>query len=194
MEDIKKATVYLTSQTHHSVGKALHVAGFLKNNIRRIEYNDDFTMNTDSLKAAIDKDIEEGYKPAMVIATAGTTNTGSVDDFTTLGDICDHYNLWLHVDGAYGLSHILSDKAQHLFKGIERSDSASWDAHKLLFQTYSCAMVIVKEKNHLLQSFGEDAEYLDDIASDDDVIDPEMLGIELTRPARALKLLSLIHI
>ena len=145
-------------------------------------------MNTDSLKAAIDKDIEEGYKPAMVIATAGTTNTGSVDDFTTLGDICDHYNLWLHVDGAYGLSHILSDKAQHLFKGIERSDSASWDAHKLLFQTYSCAMVIVKEKNHLLQSFGEDAEYLDDIASDDDVIDPEMLGIELTRPARALKL------
>lgn len=188
MEDIKKATVYLTSQTHHSVGKALHVAGFLKNNIRRIEYNDDFTMNTDSLKAAIDKDIEEGYKPAMVIATAGTTNTGSVDDFTTLGDTCDHYNLWLHVDGAYGLSHILSDKAQHLFKGIERSDSASWDAHKLLFQTYSCAMVIVKEKNHLLQSFGEDAEYLDDIASDDDVIDPEMLGIELTRPARALKL------
>ena len=61
----------------------MHVAGFLKNNIRRIEYNDDFTMNTDSLKAAIDKDIEEGYKPAMVIATAGTTNTGSVDDFTT---------------------------------------------------------------------------------------------------------------
>ena len=62
------------------------------------------------------------------------------------GDTCDHYNLWLHVDGAYGLSHILSDKAQHLFKGIERSDGASWDAHKLLFQTYSCAMVIVKER------------------------------------------------
>lgn len=146
MEDIKKATVYLTSQTHHSVGKALHVAGFLKKNIRRIDYNDDFTMNTDSLKIAIEKDIEEGYKPAIVIATAGTTNTGSVDDFTAIGDICDAYNLWLHVDGAYGLSHILSDDAQHLFKDINRSDSASWDAHKLLFQTYSCAMVIVKEK------------------------------------------------
>ena len=145
MEDIKKQPFILhLKRTHHSVGKALHVAGFLKNNIRRIGYNDDFTMNTDSLKAAIDKDIEEGYKPAMVIATAGTTNTGSVDDFTTLGDICDHYNLWLHVDGAYGLSHILSDKA-HLFKGIERSDGASWDA-LTAFQTYSCAMVIVKEK------------------------------------------------
>ena len=81
--------------------------------------------------------------------------------------------LWTH--------HISYPIKHNTYLSIERSDSASWDAHKLLFQTYSCAMVIVKEKNHLLQSFGEDAEYLDDIASDDDVIDPEMLGIELTR-------------
>lgn len=75
-----------------------------------------------------------------------------------------------------------------MFPGIERADSVSWDAHKLLFQTYSCAMVIVKDKQHLLNSFSEQAEYLDDIQSDDDVIDPEMIGMELTRPARAVKL------
>ncbi|MGV3244989.1 pyridoxal phosphate-dependent decarboxylase family protein [Staphylococcus sp. 11261D007BR] len=188
LADMKHATVYLTSQTHHSVGKALHVAGFLKKNIRKIDYNEDFTMNTTHLKETVANDIDAGYQPAIVIATAGTTNTGAVDDFTAIADICEMFNLWLHVDGAYGLSHLLSNKTHHLFEGVHRSDSVGWDAHKLLFQTYSCAMVVVKEKQHLMNSYSEEAEYLDDITSDEDVIDPEMLGIELTRPARALKL------
>ena len=188
LDKLTKTTVYLTSQTHHSGRKALHVAGFPTENIRIIDHNEDFTMNVSHLKETVEKDVKNGYIPALVISTAGTTNTGAVDDFNKIADICEAYNIWQHVDGAYGASHLLSTKGKSLFKGIERSDSVTWDAHKLLFQTYSCAMIIVKDKNNLINSYGEKAEYLDDITSDDDVIDPEMLGIELTRPARAVKL------
>lgn len=194
MHDLHKATVYISDQVHHSVTKAFHIAGFLKKNIRRIPVYNDFTMKVDALNDAIQQDKAEGFIPVTVVATAGTTNTGAVDDLVGIADVCNAHDIWLHVDGAYGLSHLLSSAGRDLFPGIERVDSVSWDAHKLLFQTYSCAMVIVKEKQHMLNSFSEEAEYLTDIQSDDDVIDPEMIGMELTRPARALKLWITLHV
>ncbi len=194
LQDLHKATVYISDQVHHSITKAFHIAGFLKKNIRRIPVFDDFTMKVDALNAAIQHDKAQGFIPVTVVATAGTTNTGAIDDLNGIADVCDAHDTWLHVDGAYGLSHLLSSEGRDLFPGIERVDSVSWDAHKLLFQTYSCAMVIVKEKQHLLNSFSEEAEYLTDIQSDDDVIDPEMIGMELTRPARALKLWITLHV
>ena len=183
-----KATVYISDQVHHSVTKAFHIAGFLKKNIRRVPVYEDFKIRVDELDKIIKQDKKDGFIPVVVVATAGTTNTGAVDDLNAVADVCESHDTWLHVDGAYGLSHLLSSKGRDLFPGIERVDSVSWDAHKLLFQTYSCAMVIVKEKQHMLNSFSEEAEYLTDVQSDDDVIDPEMIGMELTRPARALKL------
>ena len=194
MHDLHKATVYISDQVHHSVTKAFHIAGLLKKNIRRIPVYNDFTMKVDALNDAIQQDKAEGFIPVTVVATAGTTNTGAVDDLVGIADVCNAHDIWLHVDGAYGLSHLLSSAGRDLFPGIERVDSVSWDAHKLLFQTYSCAMVIVKEKQHMLNSFSEEAEYLTDIQSDDDVIDPEMIGMELTRPARALKLWITLHV
>lgn len=187
-KELYKGTVYISDQVHHSLSKAFHIAGIPKENVRRIPVDREFKMNVDELSAVIKKDIEADMKPVMVVGTAGTTNTGAVDDIEGMAAVCEAHDLWLHIDGAYGLSHLLSTKGRDLFPGIEHADSVSWDAHKLLFQTYSCAMVIVKDKQHLLNSFSEQAEYLDDIQSDDDVIDPEMIGMELTRPARAVKL------
>ncbi len=187
-KELYKAAVYISDQVHHSLSKAFHTAGIPKENVRRISVDDEFKMNVDELSTVVKKDIEAGMKPVLAVGNAGTTNTGAVDDIEGMADVCTEHGLWLHIDGAYGLSHLLSTKGRALFPGIERADSVSWDAHKLLFQTYSCAMVIVKDKQHLLNSFSEQAEYLDDIQSDDDVIDPEMIGMELTRPARAVKL------
>jgi glutamate/tyrosine decarboxylase-like PLP-dependent enzyme len=181
-KELYKGTVYISDQAHHSLSKAFHIAGIPKENVRRIPVDREFKMNVDELSAVIKKDIEADMKPVMVVGTAGTTNTGAVDDIEGMAAVCEAHDLWLHIDGAYGLSHLLSTKGRDLFPGIEHADSVSWDAHKLLFQTYSCAMVIVKDKQHLLNSFSEQAEYLDDIQSDDDVIDPEMIGMELTRP------------
>ena len=97
-------------------------------------------------------------------------------------------NLWFHIDGAYGASVLLSPKYRHLLKGTELADSMSWDAHKWLFQTYGCAMVLVKDIKHLFKSFHVNPEYLKDIEGDAEHINPWDIGMELTRPARGLKL------
>ncbi len=94
----------------------------------------------------------------------------------------------MHVDGAFGASVLLTKKYKHLLKGIELSDSISWDAHKWLFQTYGCGMVLVKNKDNLLNSFSTHPEYLKDLEMDNDSMNPWDIGMELTRPTRGLKL------
>lgn len=178
--------VYLSDQTHHSVEKALYMIGYTRKQVRFIPTNAMFQMDVTALQRAIQEDIAFGYIPTTVIANAGTTNTGTVDCLNDIANITENYGIWLHVDGAYGASFLLSPSQKYLLDGIERADSVSWDAHKLLFQTYSCAMIIVKDKHDLLNSFSANPEYLQDI--DGGATDFASLGIELTRPARALKL------
>lgn len=178
---------YISDQTHHSVEKGLLIAGFTHNQIRKIASNELFQIDVDALQKSIVSDLEKGLIPGLIIASAGTTNTGSVDNIQAISELATKHNIWLHVDGAYGASFLLSNKHRHQLNGIENADSVSWDAHKLLFQTYSCAMVLVKNKSSLLNSFSANPEYLDDIGGST-MDDFGSLGIELTRPTRALKL------
>ncbi|EJA1951596.1 pyridoxal phosphate-dependent decarboxylase family protein [Staphylococcus pseudintermedius] len=188
LSQMSEATVYLTAQAHFSVAKAFHIAGFAQTQLRYIPTDDFYTMDVNALEQQIELDITNGYRPIMIVATAGTTNTGAIDNLTHITRIARQHQMWVHADGAFGLSHIFTEEGQKLLKDIDKVDSVTWDAHKLLFQTYSCAMVIVKNKNHLLSTYGVAAEYLDDITSTNEHIDPEKLGIELTRPPRGLKL------
>ena len=178
--------VYLSDQTHHSVEKALYIIGYTRKQLRFVPTNSEFQIDVHQLQTMIEQDLSNGLVPTTIIATAGTTNTGTVDPLHAIADIAASYGIWLHVDGAYGASFLLSATQRHHLEGIERADSVSWDAHKLLFQTYSCAMIIVKDKQDLLNSFSATPEYLQDI--DGGSVDFSSLGIELTRPARALKL------
>ncbi|MDE8313883.1 aminotransferase class I/II-fold pyridoxal phosphate-dependent enzyme [Erysipelothrix rhusiopathiae] len=179
--------IYLSDQTHHSVEKGLKIIGFTSRQFRFIETDDLFQIKSDVLEKTILNDLDQGLVPCCVVATAGTTNTGTVDPLDEIGDLCNKYNLWMHVDGAYGASFLLSINQVHRLHGIHKADSVSWDAHKLLFQTYSCAMILVKDKQDLLNSFDASPEYLKDIDGDR-VTNFGSLGIELTRPTRALKL------
>lgn len=181
-------TAYVSDQTHSSIKKALKISGISPKNIRKIPSDSNYRMKIDELEKAIRNDITNGLHPFVVIASAGTTNTGSIDPIPEISDICSKYGLWMHVDGAYGASILLSENYNHLLKGIENADSLSWDAHKWLFQTYSCAMVLVKDKNDLARSFSENPEYLRDLDINDDEINYGNVGIELTRPTRGLKL------
>ncbi|WP_256873622.1 pyridoxal phosphate-dependent decarboxylase family protein [Paenibacillus kribbensis] len=124
----------------------------------------------------------------MIIATAGTTNTGSIDPLNEIADLCEKHNIWLHVDGAYGASILVSSKYKPLLNGISRSDSISWDAHKWLMQTYCCSVILVKEKQHLRNCFSTHPEYLKDAETGEEQINYWDMGPELTRPARSLKL------
>ena len=123
-----------------------------------------------------------------MVGTAGTTNTGAIDPLNAIADICDQYDMWFHVDGAIGGSLLLSDNCRKLLSGVERADSLSWDAHKWLFQTYGCAMVLVQDVENLYKSFHVSPEYLRDVESENGSLNMFDIGIELTRPARGLKL------
>ena len=127
-EEYSKGMVYVSDQTHSSVVKGLHIIGFSKDQIRVIPSDALFAMDISALKAAIIKDINAHKKPFAVIASAGTTNTGSVDPLPQIAALCREYDLWMHVDGAYGASALLSDQYRKNLSGISLSDSLSWDA------------------------------------------------------------------
>ena len=185
--DIPKGVAYLSDQTHSSVRKALKMLGFRKDQIVILPSDQDFKMDVKLLEEAIIKDKKEGKIPFIVIGTLGTTNTGTIDPLSDIGDIAAKYNLWFHVDGAYGATSLISPIYRNLSKGIEKSDSLTWDAHKWLMQTYSCSILLVKDKQTLLNAFVEHPEYLEDLSSSDH-IDSWDRGPEMSRPHRAIKL------
>ncbi len=187
-EDWHQGVAYVSDQTHSSVAKGLRIIGVEQKRIRQIPTDEHFCMRTELLRESIEQDRKAGLKPFLVIATAGTTNTGSVDSLYDIRKICDEFGLWMHVDGAFGASVVLSDKYKHLLDGIEAADSLSWDAHKWLFQTQGCSMVLVREQRKMLQSFSVHPGYLKEFEKDSSLINPWDLSIELTKPSRCMKL------
>lgn len=179
---------YVSDQTHSSVAKGLRVIGIADSRIRKITTDEKFRMKTKELEEAIQLDLKNGFIPFVVIGTAGTTNTGAVDPLEELSNICKKYNLWFHVDGAIGGSVLLSENHRNLLNGVQEADSLSWDAHKWLFQTYGCAVVLVDNVKDLYHSFHVSPEYLQDLENDGGALNMYDIGIELTRPARGLKL------
>lgn len=179
---------YVSDQTHSSNAKGLKLLGFTGRQIRKIGTDAEFRMKPGELRERIQKDRALGLQPFAVIATAGTTNTGSIDPLEEIGAIARSEGLWMHVDGAYGASIALSPAHRHLLRGIEHADSVTWDAHKWMFQTYGCGALLVREKSHLLDSFCVRPEYLRDAQSSGECPNYWELGPELTRPARALRL------
>ena len=161
-DEWSQGVAYVSDQTHSSVAKGLHIIGFHADQVRKIPTDSQFRMDIDALKQALEQDIANGKKPFAIIATAGTTNTGSIDPLPEIAAICQQHHLWMHVDGAFGASILLSEKCRPLLKGIEQSDSLSWDAHKWLMQTYGCSVVLVRDQSTLLHSFATHPEYLRD--------------------------------
>ena len=164
-EEFSKGVAYLSDQAHSSNEKGLRIIGFRQDQIVKIPTDGDFKMRVDLLDAAIDRDLHSGRKPFAVIGSLGTTNTGSIDPLEAVGHVARKYGLWFHIDGAFGASILISTIYRNLAKGIELSDSFSWDTHKWLMQIYSCSTLIVKDKKHLLYSFTEHPEYLADVSS-----------------------------
>jgi aromatic-L-amino-acid/L-tryptophan decarboxylase len=185
--DFSKAIIYLSDQAHSSNIKAIRVLGFKKEQIRIIPTDLEFRISFNKLKNAIAKDRLEGNQPFCIIASAGTTNTGSVDPLDTIADICEKENLWMHVDGAYGGAAILSEKGSKALKGIERADSLTVDPHKWFFQPYEIGCLLVKDASWLSNTFSEKPEYLRDIEGNESEINFYDYGIQLTRRFRALK-------
>ncbi len=185
--DFSKGIIYLSDQAHSSNIKAIRILGFRKRQVRILPTGDDCKMPLDKLKEVIKKDKLQGYHPFCIIATAGTTNTGTVDPLEDIAEICQHENLWMHVDGAYGGAAILSEKGKRQLKGIEKADSLTVDPHKWFFQPYEIGCLLVKDHKLLSKTFSEKPVYLRDIEGNSSEINFYDHGIQLTRQFRALK-------
>jgi sulfinoalanine decarboxylase len=163
----KPLVVYTSKESHYSNAKNASFAGIGKANIRYIEADEKGRMIPAKLEAQINTDIQNGQIPTFVNATAGTTVLGAFDPIDEIATITEKYKIWLHIDGAYCGSVIFSDKKKHLLKGMERSDSFSYNAHKMIGTPLTCSLILVKDKKHLHDSFSNDADYLYQTDGDD---------------------------
>jgi aromatic-L-amino-acid/L-tryptophan decarboxylase len=178
--------VYLSSQAHASIARGLRAMGTPDDSIRMVATDAHLRLDPDEVRRAIAADRASGRRPAIVVATAGTTNTGAVDDLTALSTICRAEGLWLHVDGAYGGAAALSPRGRAAMPGLDLADSFVTDPHKWLFQPYDIACLFIRGEGSLERTFAMHPEYLADLSGEE--VDLHNRSMELTRRSRALKL------
>jgi aromatic-L-amino-acid decarboxylase len=187
-KDFEKSVIYLTSQVHHSVEKAIRIAGLKECIIRSIPLDIKYRMDMDSLERMIINDKKQGLNPFLIIASAGTTDTGAVDPLENIGQIAHKNNLWLHVDGAYGAFFILCDEGKKILKGMDKSDSLVMDPHKGLFLPYGSGALLVRDKQKLFDAFWYQANYMQDALKGTEELSPADISPELTKHFRGLRL------
>ncbi len=159
--------VYTSKESHYSNTKNASFTGIGRNNIRYIQADSYGRMIPEELEAQVIKDLSEGFVPTFVNATAGTTVLGAFDPFDAIADITEKYDMWLHIDGAYCGSVIFSENYKFLLKGAERSNSFSYNAHKMLGTPMTCSIILVNNKKQLHDSFSNEADYLYQTDGDD---------------------------
>jgi glutamate/tyrosine decarboxylase-like PLP-dependent enzyme len=179
--------IYASEEAHVVIRRAADMLGLGAGAVRAVPVDGEQRLRVDALAAAIERDVAAGVRPLAVVATAGTTTTGSIDPLEAVADVAARHGLWLHVDAAYGGAAILSDELRGRLAGIERADSLAVDPHKWLYTAQSAGCVLVRDFGHLSASFHADASYiwLDDAARHG--IDFAMHGPQFSRGFAALK-------
>ncbi|MGZ8349431.1 MAG: pyridoxal phosphate-dependent decarboxylase family protein [Allosphingosinicella sp.] len=180
--------VYTTRFAHHCVDKALHIAGRGRAPRRQIETDARCRMSVAALAAALESDRAAGTRPWLVVASAGTIDTGAIDPLDEIAALCRRFGAWLHVDGAYGGLFALCPEGREKLAGIELSDSVALDPHKTLFLPYGTGAVLVRDGRHLLDSFSASADYIRPLGESEVGPSPADLSPELTRHFRAVRL------
>jgi glutamate/tyrosine decarboxylase-like PLP-dependent enzyme len=168
--------------------RAAWVAGIARDNVRVVDMDDRFRMNAESLRMAIESDRAQGAEPFLVVASAGTTNTGSVDPIDDIANVCLQYGLWLHVDAAYAGFAALTAEGKKLLGRLDRADSLTLDPHKWLFVPFECGCLMVREPSRLADAFRISPEYLRDVEPGEEEVNFADRGVQLTRYSRALKI------
>ncbi len=185
-------TVYCSSETHSSIEKDVKIAGFGRQNLRKVETDEEFAMKPDALEEAIRSDLQDGIQPACVVATLGTTGSTAIDPLPEIAEICTRYDVFLHVDAAYAGTALLLPDYRDMTKGIEHVDSFVFNPHKWMFTNLDCSAFFVQDKDLLVRTLSIMPEYLK-TAEDNRVRNYRDWGIQLGRRFRALKLWFVIR-
>ena len=178
--------VYTSDQAHSSVEKAAIALGLGEENVQRVPTDSEFRMDVAALRAMIERDLGQGFKPLAVVATVGTTSTASVDPVPDIAKICREQKIWLHVDGAYGGGFAILPEYNWVTKGWPDADSIVINPHKTLFVPLDFSILFVRDLERLRRVFTLVPEYLrgDTIQAEKNYMD---YGIQLGRRFRALK-------
>jgi glutamate/tyrosine decarboxylase-like PLP-dependent enzyme len=184
-------TIYASDQVHMSVHKAADILGIGRAQVRTIESDENFHLNVRLLRERLEEDLRNGLKPFCVIASAGTVNTGAVDPLNEIADLAVEFDLWFHVDGAYGAPASADERKRSLFVGLNRANSVSLDAHKWLYVPIDAGCLLFGDLAAARAAFASDeADYIKVLEQPDtdEAFAFWDYGIELSRRFRALKI------
>lgn len=184
--------VYASEHIHSSIPKGVRIAGFGEENLVLIPTDENFAMLPDKLEAAIEHDLSLGFQPACVVAAIGTTSSTAIDPIRPIGELCQKYGLFFHVDAAYAGTALLLPEQRWMSEGMELADSFVFNPHKWLFTNFDCTAFFVKDKKLLTDTFSILPEYLK-TPLDQQVNNYRDWGIQLGRRFRALKLWFVIR-
>ena len=182
-------SIYASSEVHMSIAKAADILGFGRDSIRTVDCDERHRMIPGHLRRLIQTDLQNGFRPSCVVASAGTVNTGVVDPLNDVADVAREFDLWFHIDGAYGAPGVLDRRKKQLFKGLERADSVSLDPHKWLYVPVDVGCLLYRDPDSASAAFRtEEADYIKLHGHmDEEAFAFWDYGIELSRRFRALK-------
>lgn len=186
--DRPRLVLYVGEQRHWSLDRAALVIGLRPEQVRVVSGASPFALDPAALAGAVRADRAAGRLPWLVVASAGTTSTGSVDPLGELAELCTEERLWLHVDAAYGWPAVLTAEGKALLAGICRADSVTLDPHKWFAQTFEVGCLLVRDGRRLEETFSHRPDYLQDVAAGAGEVNFCDRGLALTRRFRALKI------
>ncbi|GGW72908.1 glutamate/tyrosine decarboxylase-like PLP-dependent enzyme [Winogradskyella epiphytica] len=186
--DFDKLVIYLSGQAHHSIQKAIKIAGLSEAHLRYIPLDDALKLSVIDLEKAIIEDKKNGLIPFFINTSFGTTNSGAIDPLEPIANIAQKHNLWFHVDAAYGGFFKLVPEMKSKFKGIEKADSITLDPHKTLFLPFGTGTILIKSKEKALKAHHFLADYMQDAVHADEEVSPADVSPELTKHFRGLRL------
>jgi len=184
---VRGGILYCSTEAHMSTPKAAALLGLGHDSVRLIPVDEAFRMRIDLLRETIQRDVQAGLQPIAVVASAGTTATGSIDPLRQIAALCREHNLWLHIDGAYGA--LASLAIPDAFDGINLADSISLDPHKWLYQPTGCGCLLYRDPGDARRAFSHSGDYARSLTTDP--VEGFAFfeeSIELSRPFRALSL------
>ncbi|MFT7674351.1 MAG: aromatic-L-amino-acid decarboxylase [Gammaproteobacteria bacterium] len=181
-------TYYISDEAHSSVQRCVEQLGIGTDNMRKVETDDTFRIRPQALRQSIDKDLQAGFSPACVVAACGSTNVGAIDPLSEIADICEEYNLWFHVDGAYGGIVGLDPAYTAMTRALNRANSLTLDPHKWLQVPYDCGALLVRERQLNYENYSLVPDYLAAALVETSKVPwPYEYMLELTFGDRALK-------
>lgn len=186
-DDFLRGTLYVSDQVHHSVTKAAVLAGFPPANVREIASDGEYRLRLDELERRIAADRAEGWQPFLIVASAGTTNSGAVDDLAGAAAIARREGMWLHVDAAYGGFFLLTERGRRILAGLSAADSITLDPHKGLFLPFGTGSLVVRDRETLRRAHSTRADYMPPLQDDADLVDFCEISPELSRDFRGLR-------